>query len=94
MILVAMEYEIYLEKFNEVLRYKGLELTTKRSLIFEKLIEIESFKNADLLWIELKRDNKVSRATIYTTLHLLCEAGVLEKYYNNSNAASYRLRFS
>lgn len=71
-----------LEKYREFLQTKGLRLTKERSIIVEEVFANHEHFDAEQLIARLasRRDGKrVSRSTIYRTLTLLEEAGLLRK---------------
>ena len=71
-----------IEKCREFLQTKGLRLTRERSIIVEEVFAHHEHFDADQLVDRLadRQDGKrVSRSTIYRTLSLLEEAGLLRK---------------
>lgn len=79
--------KFYRDKIEKV----GFVMTTKRTTILVFFILNQPFNNIDELWIGLKKNHKISKATVSSTLNFLCGAGIIEKFYKNSKAASYRL---
>ncbi|MHB1558205.1 MAG: Fur family transcriptional regulator [Isosphaeraceae bacterium] len=68
------------EKFREFLEIRGEKLTDRRRLLVEHIFNSHKHFDAD----ELVRDlhdagHRVSRATVYRTLRLLVEAGLLRE---------------
>jgi Fur family ferric uptake transcriptional regulator len=68
------------EKFREFLEIRGEKLTERRRLLVEHIFNTHKHFDAD----ELVRDlhdagHRVSRATVYRTLRLLVEAGLLRE---------------
>jgi Fur family ferric uptake transcriptional regulator len=68
------------EKFREFLEIRGEKLTDRRRLLVEHVFNSHKHFDAD----ELVRDlhdagHRVSRATVYRTLRLLVEAGLLRE---------------
>jgi Fur family transcriptional regulator, ferric uptake regulator len=79
------------EKIFSLLESKGLRLTQQRRVIIEAAFDTtEHYTADDLLLAAQKRDSSVSRATVYRTLKVLVEAGLLNdldlgrdfKYYD------------
>ena len=69
-----------LESFKELLSGKGLKYTYERECIYDEVQRIGSHFNADSLYERFKkRGARVARATVYRTLPLLLESGVLQK---------------
>ena len=68
------------DKFNSFLQKSGLKLTSERlSILNESLATDGHFEADDLLVILKQRGRKTSRATVYRTLEILAQAGVLRK---------------
>jgi Fur family ferric uptake transcriptional regulator len=67
-----------LEKFQEFLTTKGLRLTRERAMIVEEVYAHHEHFDSDQL-VARVADRRVSRSTVYRTLALLEEAGMLRK---------------
>jgi Fur family ferric uptake transcriptional regulator len=68
------------EKFSAFLQKSGLKPTAERLTIFsEAMATVGHFEADDLLVILKQRGRKTSRATIYRTLEILAQAGILRK---------------
>lgn len=66
------------EKFLDFLRTKNLRRTSQRDAIIETVFNTdEHFTAEQLLEWSRKRDKSVSRATVYRTLPLLTESGLV-----------------
>ncbi|HHV37507.1 MAG TPA: transcriptional repressor [Candidatus Cloacimonetes bacterium] len=63
-------------KFKGFLAEKKLKLTRSRSLILEAVFAMQGHFDAEMLYDRLK-DESVSMATVYRTLPLLMEAGLI-----------------
>ena len=79
------------ERFEAYIRTKGLRRTTQRDVIVEAAFSTEDHFTAEQLWDLARRiDPTTSRATLYRTLSLLVESGLLreidlgrdQKYYD------------
>lgn len=71
-----------LARASEVFRAQGLRMTMQRRLILEALEETEEHLDAERLYQRLRaRDQSVSLATVYRTLHLLYQAGLIEQRF-------------
>jgi Fur family transcriptional regulator, ferric uptake regulator len=71
-----------LEKYREFLASKGLRLTRERSIIVEEIFSTHEHFDADKLIERLAQSRgvrRVSRSTIYRSLNLLEEAGLIRK---------------
>lgn len=70
------------EKYREFLATKGLRLTRERSIIVEEVFASHEHFDAEQLVQRLSQrtaKRRVSRSTIYRSLHQLEEAGMLRK---------------
>jgi Fur family ferric uptake transcriptional regulator len=68
------------ENFLKKLQERGHKPTKERGLIFKEVLKMPHHFNADDLAIKVhKRDQNVSRATIYRTLPILIELGILRE---------------
>src|SRR6059058_4066465 len=68
------------EKFMHFLAHKNLRITSQRQAIVETVFETdEHFTAEQLLEWSRQRDKSVSRATVYRTLPLLTESGLVRE---------------
>jgi len=68
------------ENFGDLLHKGGKRLTRQRQLVLAVLQESEEHLDAEAIYTQAKaRDQQVSLATIYRTLTLLKEAGLVEE---------------
>lgn len=68
-----------LEHFRSFLKQRGHKLTQQRDVILRRVLEIDRhFSAEDLLADFQGSDQGISKATVYRTLALLVDAGVLE----------------
>ncbi len=68
------------EKFREFLEIRGEKLTQPRRILVRHIFNVHKHFDADELVRDLHESGqKVSRATIYRTLRLLVEAGLLRE---------------
>ena len=83
------------QKFMEFLDQKNLRLTSQRQAIIDSVFSTEEHFTAEqLLEWSRRRDRSVSRATVYRTLPLLTESGLVRemdfgkdhKYYDPNYA--------
>ena len=66
------------KKFLDFLQHKKLRITAQRRAIIESAFETEEHFSAEqLLAWSRRRDKSVSRATVYRTLPLLTESGLV-----------------
>ena len=65
---------------REPLRQHGIRLTRQRELLFELIHNSHRHLNADQLYeLAKKRDPKINRVTVYRTLKLLKEEGLVDE---------------
>jgi len=66
--------------FSRFLEKKDLKLTSQRKTILREAVAAEGHFSAEkLLEFSKKKDDTVSKATVYRTLSLLKESGILEE---------------
>ena len=71
-------------------KQKGVRLTDQRKLIAKVMSESESHPDVDELHRKVnKLDSKISIATVYRTVKLFEEAGIVEKHDFKGNKARY-----
>ena len=88
--IVLMEREI----FREFLYKKGLKLTRERQRILDEVFAFHGhFDPEGLLKSMRSRNIKVSKASIYRTLPLLVESGLVEQVEKNDKHAHYEHTF-
>ena len=64
--------------FRKYLERRGLKLTAERQAVFDQLFARHEHVEADEILVRLRaRGKKISRATIYRTLELLVDSGVV-----------------
>lgn len=73
------------ERFRQLLAAKGLKFTTERELLLNHVLETRKHFDADSLYESLKKKGvRIARDTVYRTLPLLLECGVLQKSVGDS----------
>ena len=80
--------------FRKYLERRGLKLTAEREAVFEELFARHEHFEADELLVRLRaRHKKISRATIYRTLELLVDSGIVGRVRIGESGYRYeRLR--
>lgn len=69
------------DTFQGYLRTKGLKLTSQRAAILDRVLSIRKHFSAEELFESLRQDTRgISKATVYRTLALLVEAGLLDEH--------------
>ena len=77
-------------KFTEFLEKKDLKLTSQRRTILREAVRATSHFSADqLLAFCKKADETISKATVYRTLDLLKDSGILEEQDFGAGKKSY-----
>ena len=82
------------EAFRDFLRKRGIKLTSPRRSILEAVLEMnDHFEAEQLLFALRQRGHRVAKATIYRTLPLLVECGILKQVRFDVKQAHYELCF-
>jgi len=80
--------------FRRKLKAQGLKYTPERAQILDAIIQIDDLFEAERLQAELRdADFRVSKATIYRTLKLLQDAGIIHPVPLEKEQTSYMLAF-
>lgn len=80
------------ERFTSYLTSKHLRKTPERFEILRAALECKGHFDVDCLYTSLEaRGYHVSRATIYSTLELLCSSGVVRKLLFDTHQARYEM---
>src|SRR6266496_5959442 len=78
--MAALEKQAAKQRFMEFLGLKNLRLTSQRQAIIDTVFGTEEHFTAEqLLEWSRRRDRSVSRATVYRTLPLLTESGLVRE---------------
>lgn len=79
-------------RLNETLQEKGYRLTTARQVILRVLVQSGGHVTADELSVMVQAVSPgVGRMTVYRTLDLLSELGLIRPVYQGTGAAHYIL---
>jgi len=82
------------QTLSEYLRQKGLRATRERFLLLEEIMRTNKHFDADELYASLiAKGLKASRATVYNTLDLLVDCGLISKYRFGENHSRYEKAF-
>ena len=80
--------------FSEYLRKHSLKITPERVTIIDEINIINQHFDPDMLLFKLKNRNlKVSRATIYRTLDLLVDCGLVMKNVLGNSTVLYEKKY-
>lgn len=82
------------ETLSEYLKGKKLRSTRERFLLLEEIMKTNGHFDADELYASLiAKGLKASRATVYNTLDLLVDCGLISKYRFGENHSRYEKAF-
>ena len=80
--------------FRDYLKSKGLRSTPERYVVLEGVLSINKHFDAEELYEELRVKGKhVSRASVYRTLPLLIESGLLRESLRSESRVRYEYLF-
>jgi len=80
--------------FRRKLRSEGLKYTPERAQILDAIIQMDDVFQADQLLERLKKTPlRVSKATVYRTIKLLAEAGIIQQVLFDAEQSHYQLAF-
>lgn len=79
------------KQFENYLGEKGLRQTAGRFLILDKCVDQRVHFDIQHLYDDIHRDFSVSLASVYNTVELLCDCGIIRKQYLRENQASYEV---
>lgn len=78
--------------FRKKLKSEGLKYTPERAQILDIIIRQDGLFEADRLLEELKKSGfRVSKATVYRTIRLLQEAGIIQRVISDEEQSHYQL---
>lgn len=79
-------------KLEDYLKSNGLRVTSERFAILEKALELKAhFGSGDLVRAFRSGDYPISRATIFNTLGILCDSGILRRHQFMPNNTRYEV---
>lgn len=89
-------HSLSLEKAREILRHhveeKRLRKTPERFAILDRAMRMHGHFSGDDLYTRLEEEGfHVSRSTVYTTLALLCDCGLIRRHLLSARRAGYEV---
>ena len=80
------------DQLTDFLKIKHLRKTPERYAILEKAVALSAHFGVDQLYNAMEAEGyHVSRATVYNTLELFCEAGILNRHIFSPNRVRYEV---
>lgn len=80
--------------FRQKLRSEGLKYTPERALVLDTVLDFEGVFEADRVIASLRRNGvRVSKATVYRTIKLLQDAGVIQRVLFDREQAHYQVAY-
>jgi Fur family ferric uptake transcriptional regulator len=82
------------EIFNKFLKKGGRRFTKERSAILQKALSLNGHFDPETLYLQIKGTGmKASRASVYRTLNLLCDCGLIGRVRQSDHGAIYEQTF-
>jgi len=82
----------YIEKLEQFVRDKQLKKSSQRNVILNAMTQSNKHLTVDEIHSLVKIHNpEIGVATIYRTMHLLCEAGIAKELIINSSTTRYEI---
>lgn len=75
--------------FQEYLKKKGMRQTRERDLILREILASTDHFDVEELYMRLKKKGRVSKASIYRTIPLCIEAGLLTEVFLDNGHMHY-----
>ena len=78
-----------LQIFRDLLKKRGMRNTPERESIIEEILSSADHFDVDELFIRMKNKSGVSKASIYRTIPLLIEAGLISEVFREDGHMHY-----
>jgi Fur family ferric uptake transcriptional regulator len=80
--------------FSSFLKDRGQRFTKERAAILQKTLSCHGHFDPETLYLKIRDTGlKASRASVYRTLNLLCECGLIEKVRKTEHGTIYENTF-
>jgi Fur family ferric uptake transcriptional regulator len=80
--------------FKGFLKDRGQRFTKERAAILKKTLSYHGHFDPESLYLKIRESGlKASRASVYRTLNLLCECGIIEKVIKTEHGTTYEHTF-
>jgi Fur family ferric uptake transcriptional regulator len=90
-----LDFKTALRNLRSYLRENNLRFTTERVIILEEIFSSPPHFDAEQLFIQIRNKHQhISRATVYRTLDLLSQIGIIKKENLGKGYASYELNLN
>ncbi len=90
-----LDFKTALRNLRSYLRENNLRFTTERVIILEEIFSSPPHFDAEQLFIQIRNKHQhISRATVYRTLDLLSQIGIIKKENLGQGYASYELNLN
>jgi Fur family ferric uptake transcriptional regulator len=87
--------EIVKQIFSDYIERKGLRKTPERFAVLKEVYLRDAHFDVESLYIHMKNNSyRVSRATLYNTLELLMDCGLVTKHQFGKNMAQFETTYS
>ena len=82
----------HIEKLDQFVKDKQLKKSAQRNIILSFMTQVNKHLTIEEIHTLVKRDNpEIGIATIYRTMHLLCEAGITKELVIDSASTRYEI---
>lgn len=78
-----------LDVLREYIQQNGLRFTPEREAIVKEVFSRHDHFTVDELYLSLRRKRPISRASLYRTIPLLIEAGLISEVFQDSGQTRY-----
>lgn len=81
-----------IEDFRAFIKAKGLKYTPEREEILREILNFKEHFDTEEIYLRLKsKGQKISKASVYRTIPILIEAGLIQEVYRHGGRAYYEV---